>query len=161
VQYVHQDWNSIILNSQQNQNYYFMPENIKRLDHILKINQRIAVSVGQPYICYLSQIFNDLIGIYKVYSSNISYFLESNNNVQIVKSLKLLRRDILKLIQIYLEKEVDFSYFNTNFLPPLQEMVNDYTSSDPNSRDPETLSLFATVLKKEGNYIQGFLPAIL
>ena len=119
------------------------------------------MSVGQPYICYLERIFGDLISIYRVYSENISTFLKQNVNMQVVKPLKLLRRDILKLIQIYLEKETDFTLFNAHFLPPLQNIVLDYTQSDPQARDPEALMLFATVLKKEGRYIEGFLPTIL
>jgi exportin-1 len=43
-----------------------------------------------------------------------------------IKPMKAVRRDILKLIQIYIEKENSFEYFNHNFLPALQAMVQDY-----------------------------------
>ena len=43
-----------------------------------------------------------------------------------IRPMKAVRRGILKLIQIYIEKEQDFSYFNTNFLPTFQTMVQDY-----------------------------------
>ena len=36
-----------------------------------------------------------------------------------IKPMKTVRRDILKLIQTYIEKESDFTYFNQNFLPTL------------------------------------------
>mmetsp|Transcript_18849 Transcript_18849/g.32204 ORF Transcript_18849/g.32204 Transcript_18849/m.32204 type:complete len:203 (+) Transcript_18849:747-1355(+) len=78
-----------------------------------------------------------------------------------VKPMKQVRRDILKLIQIYIETEVNFETFNANFLPSLQEMVQDYTVSDPNARDPETLMLFATILSKEGDQLSMFLPNIV
>jgi hypothetical protein len=32
-------------------------------------------------------------------------------------------------------------------------MVEDYYNSDKDARDPETLMLFATVMKKEGNML--------
>ena len=64
--------------------------------------------------------------------------------------MKTVRRDILKLIQTYIEKEINFEYFNKNFLPTLQTMVEDFHNSDKDARDPETLMLFATVMKKEG-----------
>jgi hypothetical protein len=40
-------------------------------------------------------------------------------------------------------------------------MVADYQSSEPNARDPETLLLFATILKKEGNQLTPFFPNIV
>lgn len=78
-----------------------------------------------------------------------------------LKPMKGLRKDILKLIQIYIEKEDDFTFFNHNFLPTFQTMVQDYQTSDPNSRDPEILMLFAVVMKKEGEVLSGFLNQIL
>lgn len=78
-----------------------------------------------------------------------------------VRPMKTVRRDILKLIQTYIEREVEFDYFNANFLPTLQAMVEDYQHSAPNSRDPETLMLFATMMKQEGHMLSGFLNQIL
>ena len=42
--------------------------------------------------------------------------------------MKALRRDILKLIQIYIQKEQDKTYeiFSQNFLPSLKLLVDDY-----------------------------------
>lgn len=78
-----------------------------------------------------------------------------------LRPMKTVRKDILKLIQIYIEKETDFTYFNSNFLPTLQTMVDDYAQSDPNARDPETLLLFATIMKRDGEMLAGFLTQIL
>ena len=75
--------------------------------------------------------------------------------------MKTLRKDILALIQTYIEKEEDFTYFNQNFLPTLQAMIEDFSQSDPNARDPETLMLFAIILKKEGQHLENFLSPIL
>ena len=64
-----------------------------------------------------------------------------------IRPMKSLRRDILKLIQTYIEKEQNFQYFNQNFLPTLQTMVEDFNNSVKDARDPETLMLFAIVFK--------------
>mmetsp|Transcript_1723 Transcript_1723/g.2241 ORF Transcript_1723/g.2241 Transcript_1723/m.2241 type:complete len:251 (+) Transcript_1723:1974-2726(+) len=161
LKYTNSDWKQIIALSTAGSMDFLMPTTIRSIDHILKINQRVAQSVGQPYLSYLQMIFDDLIHLYKGYSNNISTNLANNNNTQIIKPLKMLRRDILKLVQIYIEKESNFTFFNENFLPPLQEMVNDYSTSEPNARDPETLMLFATVLKKEGTQLVSYLPNIM
>jgi hypothetical protein len=47
-------------------------ETIRFLNHIIKINQKVAFSVGPNYLAYLSEIFNELIQVYKLYSECIS-----------------------------------------------------------------------------------------
>lgn len=126
-----------------------VPDTIRFLSHIIKINQKVAFSVGPTYLAYLSEIFNELIQIYKLYSECISSSIRMTD----CRPMKTVRRDILKLIQTYIEKEINFDYFNENFLPTLQTMVEDYYNSDKDARDPETLMLFATVMKKEGNML--------
>ena len=71
-------------------------------------------------------------------------------NVTELRPMKVLRRDILRLLQTYIEKEQNYQAFNQEFLPPLQAMVDDFVNSDQNARDPEVLQLFATMIKKEG-----------
>lgn len=67
-----------------------------------------------------------------------------------LKPMKTVRRDILRLIQTYIERSTELSIFTRDFLPTLQGLVEDYQQSDPNSRDSEVLMLFATMLKKLG-----------
>lgn len=74
-----------------------------------------------------------------------------------IKSMKAVRRDILKLIQAYIQRSNEFTIFNVKFLPPLQNLVEDYQANDPNARDPEVLNLFATMIKKMGDMLAGFL----
>ena len=95
------------------------PEIIKSIDHIIKINQRVASSVGRNYLSYLSQIFDDLIKVYKLYSNCISQSINQKGMDHMIRPMKAVRKDILKLIQTYIEKESDFTYFNANFLPTL------------------------------------------
>lgn len=86
----------------------------------------MAFSVGQQYLCHLNVIFTDLIKIYKYYSEQISRCVKETGSDNGVKPMKTLRKDILSLIQTYIEKEEDFTVFNTNFLPTLQAMVEDF-----------------------------------
>jgi exportin-1 len=137
------------------------PTVIKSLDHIIKVNQRVAQSVGQMYLTYLQTIFQDLINVYKLYSQCISNSVRGQGQESLIKPMKQVRRDILKLIQTYIEKETNFQFFNMNFLPTLQELMLDYMNSEPLARDPETLMLFATILKKDGHNLAQFLDSIL
>jgi hypothetical protein len=43
-----------------------------------------------------------------------------------IKPMKLVRRDILRLIQAYIERASEFTTFNAEFLPTLKNLVDDY-----------------------------------
>ncbi len=69
-----------------------------------------------------------------------------------LKPMKAVRRDILKLIQTYILKETDKSYnvFYQQFLPQLKLLIDDYKSNAQDARDPEVLHLFSTMIKNMG-----------
>ena len=48
-----------------------VPENIKQIDLVIKINQRVVSSAGALYFHYLQTIFTDLIKVYGCYSQSI------------------------------------------------------------------------------------------
>lgn len=54
VGYCHNEWTQILQQANVNPNYLSTPETIKQLDQIIKINQKVASSVGKIYIQYLS-----------------------------------------------------------------------------------------------------------
>lgn len=127
MKYTNQDWQIIIQRANQGTNELMTPEIIKSIDFMIKVNQKVAQSVGQTYLAYLQQIFTDLIKIYKLYSECISNLVNNGNGQDfMIKPMKAVRRDILRLIQIYIEKEENFEFFNQHFLPSLQTMVQDY-----------------------------------
>ena len=69
--------------------------------------------MGKDYIVYLRDIFTDLLNVYKLYSQQISTLVvQGQSSHSSFKPMKALRRDILRLIQIYIESEQDFSFFN-------------------------------------------------
>ena len=68
------------------------------LDYIFKVNTRVAESVGYMYLSYLKRIFPDLLKIYSLYSECISNLVRSRTNDHMIKPMKTVRRDILRLI---------------------------------------------------------------
>ena len=46
----------------------FQHQNIKAIDNVVKINQRVAEATGYIYLNYLKNIFGDLLKIYNLYS---------------------------------------------------------------------------------------------
>ena len=47
LQYTHQDWLSILQRANQSTNELMRPDIIKSIDFIIKVNQKVASSVGQ------------------------------------------------------------------------------------------------------------------
>jgi hypothetical protein len=45
-----------------------LPEILKTIDFTIKVNTRVAESVGYIYLAYLRKIFNDLLKMYGLYS---------------------------------------------------------------------------------------------
>ena len=71
--------------------------------------------------------------------------------------MKFVRRDILRLIQKYLDKETNFDRFNNQMLGTLENLITDYSSSNFDARDPEVLMLFSILIKKIGDYLSPSL----
>ena len=108
----HNQFNAELNKFNMNAEQIFNLENIKTIDQVIKVNQRVAESVGGTYLHYLRNIFDDLLKIYNIYSQQITKLVSmaGQANNPLVKPMKALRRDILKLIQIYIQKEQDKQY---------------------------------------------------
>ncbi len=66
-----------------------------------------------------------------------------------VRGLRTIKKEILKLIQIYVEKADDLEAVNANMIPPLLDAVLvDYNRNVPDARDAEVLDVMTTVISK-------------
>ena len=100
LQYSHADFQAQLANANMNMAELFQHQNIKAIDNVVKINQRVAEATGYIYLNYLKNIFGDLLKIYNLYSQQISTLVVNQNagNIPMFKPMKAVRRDILKLI---------------------------------------------------------------
>jgi exportin-1 len=97
----------------QNANILQQQQNIKHISYVMKVNTRVADSVGSPYFVYLQEIFPNILEIYQYFSTQISNAVQTPGCLpdHIVKPMKSCRRDCLVLIQTYLNKETNFQNF--------------------------------------------------
>lgn len=66
-----------------------------------------------------------------------------------VRGLRTIKKEILKLIQIYVEKADDLEMVNANIVPPLLDAVLvDYNRNVPDARDAEVLDVMTTIITK-------------
>lgn len=64
-----------------NSNVLQEPENVKLLGNIMKTNVSACNSIGSPFLCQLTVIYFDLLGLYKVVSGLISEKVRSQGEV--------------------------------------------------------------------------------
>ena len=66
-----------------------------------------------------------------------------------VRGLRTIKKEILKLIQIYVERADDLEAVNANMVPPLLDAVLvDYNRNVPDARDAEVLDVMTTIISK-------------
>lgn len=68
-----------------------------------------------------------------------------------VRGLRTIKKEILKLIETYVEKADDLEMVRTNIVPALLDAILvDYNRNVPNARDAEVLKAISTIINKLG-----------
>ena len=66
-----------------------------------------------------------------------------------VRGLRTIKKEILKLIETYVEKADDLEMVRTNIVPALLDAVLvDYNRNVPNARDAEVLKVMSAIITK-------------
>ena len=66
-----------------------------------------------------------------------------------VRGLRTIKKEILKLIDSYVQKADDHEMVNTNIVPALLDAVLvDYNRNVPDARDAEVLDVMTTIITK-------------
>ena len=66
-----------------------------------------------------------------------------------IRGLRTIKKEILKLIDTYVQKADDLEMVNTSIVPPLLDAVLvDYNRSVPDARDAEVLDVMTTIITK-------------
>jgi exportin-1 len=66
-----------------------------------------------------------------------------------VRGLRTIKKEILKLIDTYVDKSDDLDMVNASMVPPLMEAVLiDYARNVPDAREAEVLNAMTTIIHK-------------
>merc|ERR1711988_1593940 len=161
-----QVWDDIINQASKNVDVLKDHEAVKQLGSILKTNVRACKALGHPYVLQLGRIYLDMLNVYKVMSENITAAITHNGEAvtkqPLIKSMRVVKKETLKLIANWVERSNDPQMVLDNFIPPMLEAVlADYQRcSVPSAREPEVLSVMATVVNKLKSYITIQIPKI-
>lgn len=94
-----------------------------------------------------------MLNVYKVMSENISSAIATNGESvtkqPLIRSMRTVKKETLKLISGWVSRSNDPSMVAENFVPPLLEAVLlDYQRNVPAAREPEVLSTMATIVNR-------------
>ena len=79
-----------------------------------------------------------------------------------VRGLRTIKKEILKLIETYVEKADDLEMVRANIVPALLEAVLlDYQRNVPGARDAEVLKVMSTIITKLSALMEDQVPQIM
>jgi exportin-1 len=166
MQLPNQVWDDIINQAAKNVDVLKDHEAVKQLGSILKTNVRACKALGHPFVMQLGRIYLDMLNVYKVMSENISTAIGLNGEVvtrqPLIKSMRVVKKETLKLISCWVERSNDANMVLENFIPPLLDAVLlDYQRcAVPAAREPEVLSTMATTVNKLKGTLTPQIPKI-
>ena len=139
--------------AKQNVNILSNASEIKVLGNVLKTNVAACISVGPGYIIQLSKIYHDLLALYGIVGKLVSQAVAEQGVIAIktpkIRGLRTIKKEILKLIDAYLECAEDLVQIEQNMVGPFFEAVlSDYKDNVDIARDHEVLNVMATMVSK-------------
>ncbi|KOC68339.1 Exportin-1 [Habropoda laboriosa] len=161
-----QVWDDIISQASKNVDVLKDQEAVKQLASILKTNVRACKALGHPYVIQLGRIYLDMLNVYKVMSENISAAIALNGEIvmeqSLIKSMRVVKKETLKLISDWVSRTTDRQMVLESFIPPLLDAVLlDYQKTNVHcAREPEVLSAIATIVNKLESLITCEIPKI-
>ncbi|GJQ80416.1 emb [Trypoxylus dichotomus] len=161
-----QVWDDIISQASKNVDILKDTDIVKQLASILKTNVRACKALNHAYVMQLGRIYLDMLNVYKVMSENITQAIALNGEPvtkqPLIKSMRVVKKETLKLISDWISRSNDHAMVLENFIPPLLDAVLlDYQrTAVPSAREPEVLSAMATIVNKLENHITSEVPKI-
>lgn len=163
-------WNIAMEQAKVNVETLVEPNTIKELIKVLKTNNRVCTSVGPLFTHQLNMFFLDMLNVYKVYSERISVAIAQQGAIatqmSLVRTMRSAKKEVLRLLIVFIDKsgppEAEPRAVAQGFIPPvLDPILGDYKRNIAGARDPEVLTLFATVVEKLKTNVLNDVPRIL
>ena len=146
-------WSDIIARARADPRVLIEKDVPPSIAHIIQTNASVCVSLGQAFYTQMSLIFMDTLHVYMMYSTEISAAINSGGphaaKSTHVKSLRSVKKAILRMIETYVDTTEDLSTFRSQYVPAMMDpILGDYSRNVPDARDSEVLSLFTTIINK-------------
>ena len=148
-----QAWDTIIQQAQQDPSFLQDAETIKIIGNIMKTNVAACSSIGAYFYPQIGRIYMDMLTMYRAASGLIDTAVKQEGPIATkmprVRGLRTIKKEILKLINTYVDKADDLEMIRANLVPGLLEAVlSDYRNNVPDAREAEVLNVMTTVITK-------------
>ena len=148
-----QAWDAIIQQAQQNPQFLQDAETIKIIGNIMKTNVAACTSIGSYFYPQIGRIYMDMLQMYRAASGLIDTAVKQEGPIATkmprVRGLRTIKKEILKLINTYVDKADDHEMIHANLVPGLLEAVlSDYRNNVPDAREAEVLNVMTSIVTK-------------
>jgi exportin-1 len=163
-------WKMIMDHAGKNVETLVDPNTIKEIIKILKTNNRVCGAVGSLFTHQLEAVFLDMLNVYKVYSERISAAIaqqgEMATQMSLVRTMRGAKKEVLRLLIVFVSQsgppESEPRAVAQGFIPHiLDPIIGDYKRNIAGARDPEVLTLFATVVEKLKTNVVEEVPRVM
>ncbi|MCJ1255722.1 Karyopherin transporter [Lignoscripta atroalba] len=166
MSYPNQAWDQIIASANQDPSILQDGDTIKVVGNIMKTNVAACSSIGSYFYPQIGRIYHDMLSMYRATSQMISDAVQRDGAIATkmpkVRGLRTIKKEILKLIDIYVQKADDLEMVNANIVPPLLDAVLvDYNRNHPDARDAEVLNVMTTIITKLHSLMEDKVPTIM
>jgi exportin-1 len=146
-------WDNIIAAANANPISLQDPETIKIVGNIMKTNVAACSSIGSYFYPQIGRIYLDMLTMYRASSGLIDESVQRDGAIATkmpkVRGLRTIKKEILKLVNTYVEKADDLEMVHNNLVPQLLEAVLvDYKRNVPDAREPQVLEVMTTIINK-------------
>ncbi|KAK8107104.1 putative nuclear export factor CRM1 [Apiospora kogelbergensis] len=141
-------------------------ETIKIIGNIMKTNVSACSSVGPYFYPQIGRIYLDMLQMYRATSQLISEAVARDGDLAPrmpkVRGLRTIKKEILKLIETYVDKAEDLQSVRQQMVPQLLDSVLvDYNRNVPGARDAEVLKAMSTIITKLTGLMEDQVPVIM
>ncbi|PWN46897.1 putative CRM1-nuclear export factor, exportin [Violaceomyces palustris] len=159
-------WDNLMQQAHSNVDVLGSPENIKILSNVLKTNVSACTSIGTYFLPQIGRIYLDMLALYRSVSGIISAKVEADGLIAtktpMVRGLRTIKKEILRLVETYVKKAEDLEAVNVNLIPSLLDAIlGDYHRNVPAARDAEVLNVMATITTALGGLLTDKVPPVL
>jgi len=132
----------------------------------MKTNVSACTSIGTYFYPQIGRVYMDMLSMYRAVSQMVSEGIARDGPVAPkmprIRGLRTVKKEILKLIEIYVQKADDLEMVNNNIVPPLLDAVLvDYNRNVPDARDAEVLNVMSTIISKLQQLMEDKIPIIM
>eukprot|EP00887_Chlorella_sp_A99_P002494 scaffold10.g2494.t1 len=158
-------WQQIIAQAKANVEVLKQAEVVKNVQNILQTNVSVCSSLGQPYASQLNLIFLDMLAVYRMYSELISSIIATGGphaaKTSAVKLMRSVKKVTLRLIETFVERCEDPGLFAAQYVPAMMDpILGDYARNNPDAREAEVLSMFASIINRLRGKMEAEVPRI-